>query len=746
MQGGTHRFQFVRSGGVDQVAIRNGADIAQLETLDQKLWLALACPAKGIELDEKTLTFLDSDADGRIRAADVLAAIRWLKDALRSLDVLVPGDDALRIDSLNDKTDLGSALIKTARALLSTLGKSGSDALSSADLAAAEKQFAERPKNGDGVIPPEVVSDAQVAQVVRDILGALGSAHDRSGKAGINRDKLDAFFAEAAQVIAWHEKGQSTAAIVSLGADPGALSASVRAVAAKVDDYFTRCRMAAYDTRAAALLSGGDADYQGLSTQELSPSAAALLRLPLARIEAGRALPLVDGVNPAWAAALGALRSTATTLLGKPVSTLNEADWQAMRSALSAYEAWQAEKPATPVAGLAVERLREIVASPAKDAIGTLISEDAAEESTHTNLQALHKLVLFHRDFVKLLNNFVNFSQFYSRSGAMFQAGTLYLDGRSCDLCVRVADAGKHAALAGLSKSYLAYCDCTRPGGEKMTIVAAFTAGDADHLMVGRNGVFYDRQGRDWDATITSLIQNPISIRQAFWAPYKNFVRLVEEQVAKRAAAAEAESNAKVASAATATATSDQTKTPPPAKEPPKKIDIGAVAAIGVAVGGIATFLSSILALFFGLGWWMPAGFLALMLMISAPSMLIAWLKLRQRNLGPLLDANGWAVNGRVRINVPFGGALTALATIPLTAQRSLRDPYLEKGTPWRLYLFLIVIVSLGGLWYFGKLDEYLPAHIKRATVLGTLDPAQPTSQAPAAPPQAPAPTPPPAT
>ncbi|MBL9002606.1 MAG: hypothetical protein JNJ46_00100 [Myxococcales bacterium] len=746
MQGGTHRFQFVRSGGVDQVAIRNGADIAQLETLDQKLWLALACPAKGIELDEKTLTFLDSDADGRIRAADVLAAIRWLKDALRSLDVLVPGDDALRIDSLNDKTDLGSALIKTARALLSTLGKSGSDALSSADLAAAEKQFAERPKNGDGVIPPEVVSDAQVAQVVRDILGALGSVHDRSGKAGINRDKLDAFFAEAAQVIAWHEKGQSTAAIVSLGADPGALSASVRAVAAKVDDYFTRCRMAAYDTRAAALLSGGDADYQGLSTQELSPSAAALLRLPLARIEAGRALPLVDGVNPAWAAALGALRSTATTLLGKPVSTLNEADWQAMRSALSAYEAWQAEKPATPVAGLAVERLREIVASPAKDAIGTLISEDAAEDATHTNLQVLHKLVLFHRDFVKLLNNFVNFSQFYSRSGAMFQAGTLYLDGRSCDLCVRVADAGKHAALAGLSKSYLAYCDCTRPGGEKMTIVAAFTAGDADHLMVGRNGVFYDRQGRDWDATITSLIQNPISIRQAFWAPYKNFVRLVEEQVAKRAAAAEAESNAKVASAATATATSDQTKTPPPAKEPPKKIDIGAVAAIGVAVGGIATFLSSILALFFGLGWWMPAGFLALMLMISAPSMLIAWLKLRQRNLGPLLDANGWAVNGRVRINVPFGGALTALATIPLTAQRSLRDPYLEKGTPWRLYLFLIVIVSLGGLWYFGKLDEYLPAHIKRATVLGTLDPAQPTSQAPAAPPQAPAPTPPPAT
>ena len=75
-------------------------------------------------------------------------------------------------------------------------------------------------------------------------------------------------------------------------------------------------------------------------------------------------------------------------------------------------------------------------------------------------------------------------------------------------------DAGRHAALAGLAKSYLAYCDCVR-GAEKLTIAAAFTDGDADNLMVGRNGVFYDRQGRDWDATITKVIENPISIRQA---------------------------------------------------------------------------------------------------------------------------------------------------------------------------------------------------------------------------------------
>ena len=50
-----------------------------------------------------------------------------------------------------------------------------------------------------------------------------------------------------------------------------------------------------------------------------------------------------------------------------------------------------------------------------------------------------------------------------------------------------------------------------------------------------------------------------------------------------------------------------------------------------------------------------------ILLMISGPSMLLAWLKLRRRNLGPILDANGWAINGRARINVAFGAAMTEL-------------------------------------------------------------------------------------
>jgi hypothetical protein len=128
----------------------------------------------------------------------------------------------------------------------------------------------------------------------------------------------------------------------------------------------------------------------------------------------------------------------------------------------------------------------------------------------------------------------------------------------------------------------------------------------------------------------------------------------------------------------------------------PKKLDIGVVAALGVAVGGITAALGALLETFFGLGIWMPLGVLGLILVISGPSMLIAWLKLRQRNVGPLLEANGWAINSLARINVPFGASLTRLGSLPRGARVNMVDPFADKRRPWGLYLLLLVAIVIG--------------------------------------------------
>ena len=395
---------------------------------------------------------------------------------------------------------------------------------------------------------------------------------------------------------------------------------------------------------------------------------------------------------------------------------------------VAAYEGWLSAKPSTDVAKLGHDRVLELAKGDARAKITDLIAKDSALATESNQIDAVEKLIRCRRDLVALLENFVNFRAFYGRRKGIFQAGTLYIDARSCDLCLPVHDAARHAMLASLSQAYLVYCDCVRRSDQdKRSIVAAVTGGDTDNLMVGRNGVFYDRKGDDWDATITKLVENPISVRQAFWTPYKRFARLVEEQFAKRARAADEEANKKTEAAAVATVASTDAKPDPAAKgdaagaaakTPSKGVDIGTVAAIGVAVGGIATFFSSILATFFGLGMWMPLGLVALLLAVSGPSMLLAWLKLRQRNIGPILDANGWAVNAVARINVPFGGALTSVATLPEGASRSMRDPFADKKRPWGFYVFLIVVAVLGVSWLLGKVDSYLPDKAKAATVL----------------------------
>ncbi len=325
----------------------------------------------------------------------------------------------------------------------------------------------------------------------------------------------------------------------------------------------------------------------------------------------------------------------------------------------------------------------------------------------------------YHRDLARLCSNFVSFEDFYGGSrAAIFQFGTLFLDGRACRLCLRVDDAAKHATMAGLAGAYLAYLDCVRPAtGEKAQIVAAFTAGDSDNLMIGRNGIFYDRAGRDWDATITKIVDNPISLRQAFWSPYKKFVRLLEEQVAKRAAAADTAAHGTLETAATHTANIGNARAPEA-----KKIDVGTVAALGVAIGAIGTFATALVGYatgLFKLGPLAIAGaFVGIILLISMPSVVLAYIKLRKRNLAPILDANGWAVNIRARINVPFGTSLSSSARLPAGARRDTRDRYAERGFPWRTVIAAVLVLYGAYAWSKGRLDGYLPQGMQSSSVL----------------------------
>lgn len=701
-----HRWSFYRAGGVDLVRLDTGADIFDLENLDQKLWVALSCPVQGLEFDRRTLEFLDVDGDGHVRPPEILAACRWLRQVLRSGDSLVGSKDAVALTDLRADTEEGKAVLGAAKRALLILHQPDAKELSIADAKTAVAQLEQERWNGDGIVTPDALEDEQARRVAEDLIACLGGLPDRSGKLGFDQALLDRFYAECAAYDTWVRASDADPKTSRpFGAESAAAHAALQAVRAKIDDYFGRCQLAAYDPRALAAVNRDEKEYVQAAAQDVSFGASEIAHFPLALIDPQRPLPLVAGVNPAWQAALTKFRA----LCAKDKETLSEADWLALRAKADAYEAWLGTKAGGAVEALGHARVREILGGKQAKILRQAVAEDLAVAGEIKALDALEKLTHLHRDFHRLLNNYVSFSDFYARRGAIFQAGTLHLDGRALDLCFHVNDPAKHASLAAMAKVYLAYVDCVRPGGEKMTVACAFTAGDSDNLFVGRNGIFYDRKGRDWDATITKIVDNPISVRQAFWSPYKKVMRFIEENAAKRAAAADEASTAKLQAGATATgdaAKGGQVKM--------TKFDVGVIAALGVAVGGITAALSGFLNAFFGLGIWIPIGILGLILAISGPAMIMAWLKLRQRNLGPILDANGWAVNTLTKVNLPLGGSLTALPHLPEGAKRSLVDPYAPKKSAWPRILTILVLLAVVayGLYRFNFLSRWFPEHV----------------------------------
>jgi hypothetical protein len=693
----THAWSFFRAGGFNQVALNSGADLLHLDQLDQKLWVALACPTSGLEFDKATLALIDTDKDGRVRAPELIAAVKWAGGLLKNPDDLLKGSPTLRPAAINEATPEGKSIANFARQVLA---KADTAEITIDEAVNAAQTFAAKPFNGDGIIPADSAGDEATKAVILDVISCAGADTDASGKPGLSQNRVDQFFADAAAYSEWWKKAEGDAAVLPLGLNTETAAAAIRAVRPKVDDFFARCRLAAFDPRSVNALNRDEKDFLALAAKDLTSNHSEIASFPLAQVAAGKPLPLTQGVNPAWTNAMATFQAAAVQPLLGEKSSLTEADWAALLAKIAPFEAWCGTKTGASTEKLGLKRVREILATPAKDKLTALIAKDKAEEGNAQAVVGLNRLVHYHRDLYKLCNNFVNFRDFYGRKDkAIFQAGTLYLDQRSCDLCLTVEDGGRHAAMAGLAGTYLAYCDCYRKGtGEKMQIVAAFTGGDSDNLMVGRNGIFYDRQGRDWDATITKITDNPISIRQAFWAPYKKLVRSIEERAAKQAAAAEAASSAKLEAAAAATTEPGKIK-----PEAPKKIDVGIVAAMAVAFGAIGTAVGYLLGFFQKLPQWqIPLVLILIMLMISAPSMAIAWLKLRKRNLGPILDANGWAVNARAKMNVPFGGALTGVATLPPGAQFGASDQYAQKPAVWPK-VFLVLFLAW---WVYAFLSD----------------------------------------
>ena len=474
------------------------------------------------------------------------------------------------------------------------------------------------------------------------------------------------------------------------GANSDDAVSAVDAIRDKVTDYFLRCKFIQFHDDCAVALDVSAEKVAEISEKNFATNIEEISKYPLSKPRADALLPINEGINPAWQSQFAKVKELVLDVDYPGKETITEAEWNAV-----------------------VAKIDEYIA--AKDEETKAINEghDEKLENEHDVIKPLERLLHLYRDFYTLLRNYVAMVDFYNKDiPAVFQAGQLYIDSRRLDLCLKVGpDVAKHIDNSELSDMFLIYCKCvSRVKNETMNIVAVLTSGDINNIRVGKNAVFYDNQGQDWDAVVTHIKENPISVREAFWSPYRKFGRWCKEKFTKSAEEKEAAAfeNLTAKADATTSAVAAPGAAPAAAKKP---FDIakfaGIFAAIGMAIGFLLNALTGILGAVFH-SWLSAIIFIVIvMLCISGPSMVLAWIKLRGRNLGPVLNANGWAINSKIIVNSRFGRTLTQRAKYPAVVMS--KDPYapMPKWLIWLIFILIVLVIVFLVLYFNNYFDRF---------------------------------------
>ena len=527
-----YKWEFENIGGTSRVKISKGKDIAHLEELDTKMWTVLSCPVKGLEIDEKSLRYMDCDADSKIRVNDVICVSKWITKVLKNPDLLLEGKDFIDIAQIESSNDTGEKLYKAAKQILENLGKEGTE-ISLADTADIAAIFASTRFNGDGVITVNSTDDADEKAVIEAAVANTGGTMDRSGVLGVNADQIGQFYANLKAYSDWC----AAEVPAPFGDNTAAAIAAYNALDAKMKDFFMRSKLASFSPDSTKALDVQTARIEAISGENLQGQADEIASYPIARITGAADLDLSAPINPAWAAHFNTIKGIAVED-GK--ETLSEDEWNAIGAKFAAYSAWLGSKAGGTVDALGIDTVNKLLKENRSEALLALVAQDAELKEEAENIEMVDKFLHILKDFYRLLKNFITFHDFYNKDkkvGAIFQSGTLIIDQRACRFCMKVDNMAAHNASAATSGMFLVYCDCTtKTSAAKLQIVAAVTVGEVGNLVVGKNAIYYDNAGVEWDAVITKVVDNPISIAQAFWSPYRRMSTVVENLINKSAA------------------------------------------------------------------------------------------------------------------------------------------------------------------------------------------------------------------
>lgn len=690
--------EFTRAGKITQIRIASARDMEFLFDLPDARWMATSCPVFGWPVDPVFLKFIDSDGNGRILSDDVRAAVRWSGQRLRPSETWIARRDFLPLDVIRRDTDEGGKLGNTARYVLRELGKSAAETVSLADVRAYQRVMANAACNGDGVVPPESITDPELARFARDVVSAYGGAADLSGRVGVDEALIARFIREAAEYLDWLKRGEASpdgAATPEqpFGAETAELHGILEKARPKAEQFFLLCGLAACDALGGNARAEDRNSRAAMTGKDVEGLAELLRMAPVAHPNKEGELRRENLSNPCFTACFNDLFGrVAKKALGNDVARLRWEDWRRIDAAFAGHRAWLAARPATPVSGIGADRLLAYLEPRFAAGIRAMIARENEAAEDIRRVGDLEKAVLFHQWLFEFVNNFAAMPSMSDPGRkSLINAGTLVVAGRNYAFSVMVKDAKAHAAMAANSGICILYLLISgRAEQDRYNVAAPVTAGDVAEFFVGRRGVFFDCAGRELDAEVIFILENPVSIWASILQPFRRMKAMISQRMQAISESVEKEAEGKlqatgqqiqtsVTSGVNEIASGGASVQPAPQPSPPQGRGIGAARDVMIGVGLLTAGLGTAFKFLVEgasrlanpktiLMFLAVLGGIALVILVATG--LSAWFRLRRRDLAVLLQACGWAVNGRIPLLFSKAKAMSKTPPLPEAWER----------------------------------------------------------------------------
>lgn len=683
---------FKNYGGSYQLRIQDVKDLEKVQFLAEAHWAATSVPISSLNCDPGLLSYIDIDKNGRIRTDEIKTALEWLFRFLKNRSRLSEGTDVLYLSDIDTSHPEGQKLRSAAEFILSNHQPPDAQEISLEQVRDVQSIISNATNNGDGIISPEATRDPDIGQFITSVMNTVGSVLDAGGKPGISQEQLNVFVNEAESYLAWKAEGEipegkDNTEVMPWGTETLQAYELIASLEEKIEQYFAQCAMVGFDERAAAQMQLRQRELEEIDFMDKSIMEERVKNAPIAAPNREGILDFGSRINPLYFECLIDLRNNVLKrALGKLVKQLTQKQWENVKNVFAAHRTWLQNKQGTKVEELGEDRLRTYLNGPYRERVSELITEDLAVADDLDQMHNLEKLILYQKGLMELVNNIVSFSSLYDpKRRALFEMGTLVIDGRQMTFTMRVQDREAHKRIAEKSCMYLLYVEVTGRQDKdiKFEIVAAVTSGTEGRLRVGKRGIFFSIDGKEWDAQIVDIVENPISIWESVRAPFQQFTGFIKNQIEKFTKSRQTKIDASFAA--------------PSASGMARDLLLGggiAIAALGSSFAYITKALSQVNPIH------ILVTLAGLAILILLPGMIMGFLKTRKRDMSVLLEALGWAVNVHMRLNNSLGKLFTQTPYLPKDARKERRDLIKQfikefEDIPLRSRILSIVVLTI---------------------------------------------------